>query len=539
LKPEEEKKFLVALPLRGKMPADKVHSPWSIVHGGKMPAEGVHGSRSTVHGPRFTVHSPQSTVHGGKMPSIIDEIKSKNFSSVKKEVIRDWQEELRNIIKIKLPDKLMQDCFEVNQAYLLLLYDGDEICPGPFTYHAGWLRDGAYMVSALDKMGLKEEAKEILLTYPQKQKRNGLFVGPSGEWDSNGQAIWTLVEHYRYTEDKEFLEKVYPSIKRGLVWIEKKRHQSKDKKALHYGLLPPNLSAEHLGPNDYFYWDDFWALGGIRAAVYAALVLGKEKDKLRFQGIYSSFWQDIENSLREVEKRLNTKAIPASPYRRLDAGMIGSICSLYPLWIFSPDNERIRQTLTELRKRCFVEDAFYQSLIHSGLNCYLTMQVAECYLYQRSEEALPLMSWVLKNATSTFTWPEAINPLTRGGVIGDGHHGWAVADWLHLIRNLLFFEEGDTLVLTPSLPLDWLEEGKEIAVRQAPSHFGLIEFTLFSEKEKVKLNLNCSFRKPPQSIEFNLPKRIVKAVVEGKEVSFKENKVILTPGVREVEVFFS
>jgi Zn-finger nucleic acid-binding protein len=30
--------------------------------------------------------------------------------------------------------------------------------------------------------------------------------------------------------------------------------------------LPPGFSAEHLGPNDYYYWDNFWALAGLKAA---------------------------------------------------------------------------------------------------------------------------------------------------------------------------------------------------------------------------------------------------------------------------------
>lgn len=37
-------------------------------------------------------------------------------------------------------------------------------------------------------------------------------------------------------------------------------------KTPHAGLLPPGFSAEHLGPNDYYYWDNFWALAGLKAA---------------------------------------------------------------------------------------------------------------------------------------------------------------------------------------------------------------------------------------------------------------------------------
>ena len=35
---------------------------------------------------------------------------------------------------------------------------------------------------------------------------------------------------------------------------------------------------------------------------------------------------------------------------------------------------------------------------------------------------------VLDYASPTLNFPEAIHPLTGGGVIGDGHHGWAAAE---------------------------------------------------------------------------------------------------------------
>jgi hypothetical protein len=35
---------------------------------------------------------------------------------------------------------------------------------------------------------------------------------------------------------------------------------------LHNGLLPAGFSAEHLGPNDYYFWDDFWSVSGLFSA---------------------------------------------------------------------------------------------------------------------------------------------------------------------------------------------------------------------------------------------------------------------------------
>ena len=48
-------------------------------------------------------------------------------------------------------------------------------------------------------------------------------------------------------------------------------------------------------------------------------------------------------SLNKVADRIGSDAMPASPYRRLDAGAIGSIAAGYPLQIYSADDQRLTE----------------------------------------------------------------------------------------------------------------------------------------------------------------------------------------------------
>src|SRR5207248_8332836 len=84
------------------------------------------------------------------------------------------------------------------------------------------------------------------------------------EWDSNGAAMWALAEHWRLTRDDDLLQAALPSVSRGVRWIERKRHSRprRGDPAL-VGLMPASISAEHLGPFDYYYWDNFWSLRGL------------------------------------------------------------------------------------------------------------------------------------------------------------------------------------------------------------------------------------------------------------------------------------
>ena len=444
-----------------------------------------------------------------------------SFSSLKSQVVELWQDKLSRGMRVTLPDPHLQSSFNANKAFLLLLHDGEGITPGPFTYHHFWFRDAAYLVNALDKMGYHAEAKQVLTTYPQRQRQDGFFISQEGEWDANGQAIWTLVEHYKLTGDREFLERVYPSIAKGVEWIELKRRKTKGEPSLHYGLLPPGFSAEHLGPNDYFYWDDFWGAAGEREAAYAAQELGREEDERRFKEAFDGFWRDIEASLAKVSERLGRPLIPASPYRRMDAGAIGSVVALYPLRLLAPHDERLTNTIAALKEKSFVEGVFFHHIDHAAFGTYLNMHIAQCHVFQRSQEAWPIVRWLLAHATPTYTWPEGINPLTRGGGMGDGHHGWAVADWLLLVRNLLLFEEGDRLVLTPALPPEWLVEGNVVRAEDVPTYFGRVSFGLAFGDGQATLELDADFRRPPAYIELNLPVEIAAVDVERAEVRGK------------------
>lgn len=461
---------------------------------------------------------------------IIDSLKNTSIENAKK----IWKEKMKKTMKIKIPDKRLQDCFDVNLSYILLLYDGDAICPGVFTYHHFWFRDAAYQVSCLDKMGYSEEAEKILLRYPERRKKNW-FYSQNGEWDSQGQAIWTIVEHYKYTKNLNFLKKIYPAVKEGVRWIAEKRKTTMKEKSPHYGLLPAGLSAEHLGPNDYFYWDDFWAIAGIRSAIYAAKVLDRKEDEEGFTKIYDDFKRDLENSLEIVQKRLKTKAIPSSPYRRLDASLIGSVAVVYPLQLFSPFDERVIQTQKAIKENASVDGIFFQQMVHSGYGTYLNMQYAQTYLMQRDRYAWKIINFLLEKATPTFTWPEAINPLTGGGVIGDGHHGWAVADILHLIRNILFFEEEKTLVILPIFPEEWIKEGNVIEVENAPSYFGKVNYKMEIQKGKAVLKLDCEFIEKPEKIELNFPREII---LKREGIELLKNKLLFSPDIKEIEFNF-
>lgn len=56
--------------------------------------------------------------------------------------------------------------------------------------------------------------------------------------------------------------------------------------------------------------------------------------------------------------------------------------------------------------------------------------------------------------------------------MGDGHHVWAAAEWVMMIRHCFVREEDDHLVLCAGIPQRWLEPGKRVSFGPAPTVFG-------------------------------------------------------------------
>ena len=449
------------------------------------------------------------------------------------EVEMDWRERLSQGIRLQVPEERFQNCCETNLAYMHLFDDGDHICPGPLTYHHYWFRDSAYSVTALDRMGYTDQARAKLLGYPGRQRRDGYFLSQDGEWDANGQAIWTMVEHYRLTGDEDFLSQVYPSIKAGIGWIEKRRMIHLDREDLRCGLLPAGFSAEHFGPNDFYYWDNFWALAGVRDAAEAARALGHEGEAEGFDALYRAYLEDVERAIRRDAERLGRQAVPAAPGRRYDSGMIGIVAAGYPLRLFDPRDERLLDTIRCLRDVSFFEDGFFQHMFHTGVNIYLTCQIAQCMLKAGDADAWRMIDYVLDLASPTDTWPEAVHPITRGGCMGDGHHGWAAADWLLLARNLLFVEADDHLTVTPIARDTWYEPGATIAVEKAPTYRGTVAFEITVQGDEITFSHTCTLTSAKR-IEWHLPFDVV--VAEGEGAVAEGKRVFFDAGLKQVKV---
>jgi GH15 family glucan-1,4-alpha-glucosidase len=284
-----------------------------------------------------------------------------------------------------------------------------------------------------------------------RQTAQGYFLSQEGEWDSNGEALWIMRQYCQMTGNVppgEWKESIYKAGK----WIYKKR-LSDNLQSPHAGLLPSGFSAEHLGPNDFYYWDDFWAVAGLRAAAFLCAAYKDNNEAATFEKESHVLLESINKSLKKVDVRLKRPAIPASPYRRLDSGAIGSLAASYPLRVFQESDQKVLGTADFLMKNCLVHGGFFHDMTHSGINPYLTLHLAQVLLRAGDPRYFGLMTAVANLASPTGQWPESIHPRTGGGCMGDGQHVWAAAEWVLMLRNCFVREEGNGLILCSGMGL--------------------------------------------------------------------------------------
>lgn len=411
-----------------------------------------------------------------------------------------WERALSGSCRLRIPDRRMQFLFDAAVRNLVLHSPGD-VYPGPYTYKRFWFRDAAFILDALSALGMHGRVRRTLDRFPAQQTALGYFHSQEGEWDSNGEALW-IIERHRRRSGEALSPALLRAVQKGARWIRTKCLGEHLKEA-HAGLLPAGFSAEHLGPNDYYYWDDFWAVAGLQAAQATLSAQG---------GPHENHAREAQRLLRAIDRSIAQRAalrthagVPASPYRDMDSGAVGSLAASYPVQVWPGREPRLLETAEFLLERCMVDGGFFQDMIHSGVNPYLTLHLAQVLLRAGDRRCLALLRRVAELASPTGQWPEAIHPHTGGGCMGDGQHIWAAAEWILMVRNCFVLEEGETLILGAGIAPEWLREGERLTLGPTATLHGPLSLEIRCQAGEAILSWEADWHGAPPAIEVRLP----------------------------------
>ncbi len=180
-----------------------------------------------------------------------------------------------------------------------------------------------------------------------------------------------------------------------------------------------------------------------------------------------------------------------------------------PAGLLSPNDVRVQGYLDVLEDRLLLENPNVQARCKGNW-------FAAGWQYQGGLERTANMHLAGDDVPvflRSFLNGYAIDILPQDGYIFNEHavHGppdkiFEEAAFLERFRNLLVMEEGRNLWLARATPRAWLEQGKKIRVKNAPTHFGLLDYEIVSDVDhgKIGATVKMPSRGAPQELLLRL-----------------------------------
>lgn len=375
------------------------------------------------------------------------------------------------------PNESLENMIQLLRNRLHVFDDGTHFSPGTYFYHDHWIRDSVFLAMCFDDWGCSDSVTEKIPYWMKMQRWDGEFRSHSGEWDSTGQILFMVIRHIRMTNQLSLYKTYEKKILKGLKWIERKRNAYTSVNSLVHGLLPAGFSAEHFGVNDQYFWDNLWSLAAYEEWISFAKDCLNHKDTIYWDECLVSYIETVESIIHSQLRNWHG-GFAISPTRLLDASCVGNLVAIQPLNIQGMKMSWVQVNLDYLYQNHIHQGLFFQPISHTGYNIYLTCQIAKAMQVVNDVRWFELFTAVRKAASPTFCWPEAIHPHSQGGCMGDGDHGWAVAEFLSLFRNALLREQGSVLLLLPNLPSEIWQLKQRLHLIDFPTTFGKVNLNL-------------------------------------------------------------
>ncbi len=448
---------------------------------------------------------------------------ARDFNPGLEEAKSDWHQRLDRV-EIHLPPSAgrLVKTFRTVLAHILINRDGPAIQPGSRSYARTWIRDGSLTSSALLRAGITDPVRELIDWLAPYQFTNGKVpccvdargADPVPENDSHGELLFLVAEYWRYTHDRATVEKVWPHVEKAVAYTNELRAQRRTDeyrqpaKLRYFGLLPESISHEGYSSHPvHSYWDDFFALTGLKSAADLARDLGKTAEAERWAADRDEFKTDLYASINRVIQESKIDYIPASA-DLADRDPTSTTTALSP----GGELEDLRaklppQTLERTFEYYWQEIEKRKAGDWKAYTPYELRTVGTFVRLGQPERARELLDLFLNDQrpTSWNQWPEVVfKDLRAPSFLGDLPHTWVGSDFIRSFLDLLAYERDSdqALVLAAGVPDEWISAPGGVSVKKMPTPWGPLEYSLTAKGGSVRLRVGEGLRVPPGGIVF-------------------------------------
>ena len=356
---------------------------------------------------------------------------------------------------------------------------------GPTCYRGLWIVDGAFLLEAATILGAGDQARNGVayeLTHQQPDGRIEVMKDYSKE---NGIVLWTCVRHAQLTQDKAWLESVWPKLERIAGHIKRLRRDTLlNGSPLDDGLVPPGFPDGGIGGIHSEYTNPYWNLIGLRAFVQAARWLGKEDDADAWQKEYDDFMSAFRKAAARDMKTdpQGNRYLPILmdgqdlPQR----GQWGFCHAVYPGQIFAKDDPLVAGNMAMLEATEREGMVYGTGWDATGIWNYFASFYGHAWLWQgNGRKAAHVLYAFANHAAPVLDWREEQSLKgEKFKKVGDMPHNWASAEFIRLTVHLLALDRGDELHFFEGLPPEWTKPGMATRLTGIATPFGRLTMEL-------------------------------------------------------------
>ncbi len=475
---------------------------------------------------------------------------------------RYWESVLSSATKIDIPEELLANVIRASQVHCLIAArneeEGKRVAPWIASMSYGPLESEAHsIIYGMSLFGHREFARRGLEFFISRYNEKG-YLTTGYTLVGTGWHLWTLARYYKLFKDGEWLKSVASQVANLCDWLIRQREKTKEldisgERMPEWGLMPPGVAAD---------WNRFAYRFFNQAHYYAGLAeMGEVLKDIdypeaeRFLKDAEEFKGDIMRAYRWNQARMpvlelsNGNWVPAYPGILYCFGKVGDMYPgedgnrswagdveigahyLIPCGVLEANSKDAEWIVEHMEDYWFLysgmgeypEEENRKDWFNLGgfskLQPYYTRIVE---IYAQQDEVKPFIRSYfnaipsLLNTENLSFWEHFHNM----GAWNKTHEtGW----FLVQTRNMFLVERGRELWLAPFVPRYWLEDGKKVAVLNAPSYFGNVSYKIHSSLSKGYIEAEIEFTVGNLPDRFVLrirhprAKRIKRVIIDGNE----------------------
>ncbi len=520
-------------------------------------------------------------------PSTLEELADAARKDLYGAFRRYWDTVMDPAVRIDLPDALLTNVIRASQVHCLIAArneaDGQRVSPWIASMSYGPLESEANsIVRGMSLLGHREFAERSLDYFIHRYSPEG-FLTTGYTMMGTGWHLWTLGRHVALYGDAAWMGSRAEEVARACDWVIRQTDKTRTPEGWAHvafdGLMPPGVMADWGNYAYYFYLNGYYCAGLTLAAVALAEANHPAAERVR----------SAAERMRDDILSAYSRAIAVTPVVPLKDG---TWTPAYPSQVHTPgrsedffpgedanrswaydvelgahhlmaqgvlpvDDPAAVGMLEHMEDVQFLASGWFDYPAESNEDEWFDLggfaKVQPYYgrypeIYAMRRDVKPFvrsyfnMLASLLNTQNLSLWEHFRNAGAWNKTHETGY-------FLQQTRMMLVNEYGSELWLAPLITDRWLLDGCRVAVRQAPTTFGVVSYSIESHVNSGRIEVSVDFdgRSAPSAIVLNLRhprgKRISGVRVNGREwkdYQAAEGTVRLRPdsGRQSVEVLY-